>query len=56
MGKTEQIYEALHGITYLEWRKICQTVEKSFEAEATTQRNKIVIAAPEKLKEFSDLL
>lgn len=36
--KKEQIFEALQGITYLEWRNICSAVERSFEAEITTTK------------------
>lgn len=54
--KKEQIFEALQGITYLEWKNICSAVERSFEAEITTTKNRVVIATSEKLKEFSDLL
>lgn len=54
--KRQQIFEALQGITYLEWQKLSHAIEKSFHAEATKQTNRIEIAAPEKLNRFLELL
>lgn len=47
--KRHEIYEALQGITYIEWKKLRHSIDRSFETEAARQENKIEIAAPEKL-------
>ncbi len=51
-----KVFEALQGITYLEWQKLSHAIDRSFQSEATKQSNNIKIAAPEKLKEFLNLL
>ena len=53
--KMQAIFDALQGITYLEWKKLSFAIDRSFDTEATKQSNKIEIAAPEKLKEFCEL-
>ena len=53
--KKQQIFEALQGITYLEWQKLRYAIDRSFTSEVTEQTNKVVIATPGKLNRFHDL-
>lgn len=54
-NKKQQIFEALQGITYLEWQKLRHGIELSFQNEVTSQSNRIEIATPEKLRRICDL-
>lgn len=54
-NKKQQIFEALQGITYLDWMKLRHSIDRSFQSAVTTQTNKIEIALPEKLNRFYDL-
>lgn len=54
--KKSKIFEALQGITYLEWKKLSHAVERSFQAEATRKSNEIKIVTPEKLDRFLNLI
>ena len=55
-NKKQQIFEAMQGITYLEWQKLRHGIELSFQNEVTSQSNRIEIATPEKLRRICDLL
>ena len=44
------IYEALQGITYLEWKKLSHAINRHFESEASKQENNILIGSPEELE------
>lgn len=44
------IYEALQGITYLEWKKLSHAINRHFENEASKQENNILIGSPEELE------
>lgn len=54
-NKKQQIFEALQGITYLDWMKLRHSIDRSFQSEVTSHTNKIEIATPGKLKRFYDL-
>ena len=54
--KRQQIFEALQGITYLEWLKLRHAIDKSFASEITEQTNKVEIATSDKLDGFMKLL
>ena len=45
-NKKQQIFEALQGITYLDWMKLRHSIDRSFQIE---------IATAEKLSEFYNL-
>ena len=53
-NKKQQIFEAMQGITYLDWLKLRLSIDRSFQSEVTTQTNKIEIATPESLSKFYD--
>lgn len=54
-NKKQQIFEALQGITYLDWMKLRHSIDRSFQSEVTNQSNRIEIATPEKLRRICDL-
>ncbi len=54
-NKMQQIFEAMQGITYLDWLKLRHSIDRSFQSAVTTQTNKIEIAPPEKLNRFYGL-
>lgn len=47
--KLKEILASMSGITFLEWKKLSQTIEDYFESEATIQNNQIVMADPERI-------
>lgn len=49
--KIKNILKAMDGITYLEWKKIQDCIEKSFQSEVRSLKNKIQIATPEEIIE-----
>lgn len=51
-----EMYEALQGITYLEWTKLRTTIDRSFDAEAAKIKNKLEIAAPDDLEKIQKLV
>lgn len=51
-----EMYEALQGITYLEWTRLRATIDRSFDTEAAKIKNKLEIAAPDDLEKTHKLL
>ena len=47
--KLKAIFECVQGLTFLEWQKLKQAIDDDFRSEAAKQKNKIPMAAPEKL-------
>lgn len=45
-----EMYEALQGITYLEWKKMSHAINRYFESEASKQANNIQIGSHEELE------
>lgn len=49
--KIKNILKAMEGITYLEWKKLQDSIEKSFQSEVCSLKNKLQIATPEEIIE-----
>lgn len=50
--KREEIFKALQGITYSEWTMLSMIITRSFEKKSSEQKDKLLIATPDELKDY----
>lgn len=49
--KMRLIFQAMDGITYLEWKKLKHCIDAKFNAEASIASNKIIFAGADEIIE-----
>lgn len=50
--KIKEVLTAMQGITYLEWKKLKQTIDLCFSTEISAETNKIQLTGVDRIAEY----